>query len=166
MAWSNHNLLEMGNTHSSGLYNAEFLVRFDSELQKARFFLSKEKILFQHDYTRITLSLSNELLPHPPFFPNFYPSRFVNNLKKVTPGQKFEAYLGAWNGNLELGNFWTWVQIIYRINIFKMYLCKQAWRKIKTLKFITVLVTSKKPKVMVRAEKPLYPQAKIIFVIK
>jgi Transposase. len=66
----------------TGLYYAKLLGRFDAELQKKRPYLAKKKVFFHHDNapaltsaiaTARLVELHYELLPHPPYSPDFGP---------------------------------------------------------------------------------------------
>jgi len=93
--------LEKGQT-VTGLYYAELLGQFAAELQKVRPHLVKKKVLFHHDNAPAHTSalekaklveLGYELLPHPPYSPDFAPCDFFlfPNLKKSLAGQKFAS---------------------------------------------------------------------------
>jgi Transposase. len=86
----------------TGLYYAEILGQFDTELQKKYSHLEKKKVLFQHDNTPAHAStvataklveLHYELLPHLPYSSHLAPSKFVlfPNSKKSLAKQKFES---------------------------------------------------------------------------
>jgi len=91
--------LEKGKT-VTGLYYAELLGRFATELQKIRPHLAKKKVLFHHDNAPAhTFALAKaklvefgyELQPHPPYSPELVRCDFFlfPNLKMSLVGQKF-----------------------------------------------------------------------------